>query len=104
MLSPKWKPQLVNLDVHTIPPHGAEPEHLHFDFVYLFQALSQRTRVSHESAAIAWAPIARPREYELDEAVLASLRRTRQFIRNDGRNRLAQAAAANRASWSPWSQ
>ena len=42
------------LDIHAIPAHGAEPEHLHFDVRFLFRALSRGAGASAESRGVRW--------------------------------------------------
>jgi 8-oxo-dGTP pyrophosphatase MutT (NUDIX family) len=65
-------PAPLDLDIHEIPPHGDEPEHLHFDVRFLFVAAPGETPlVSVESAAVRW--VRRERLGELSEE--ESLRR-----------------------------
>ena len=46
--------RLVGVDVHPIPPKGAEPLHLHHDLIFSFQARSLRSGCSPESRAVVW--------------------------------------------------
>ena len=47
-----------DLDIHEIPPRGAEPAHLHFDVRYALEvAGSERFVVSSESRELCWVPI-----------------------------------------------
>jgi 8-oxo-dGTP pyrophosphatase MutT (NUDIX family) len=44
----------LDLDIHTIPAHGDEPEHLHFDVRFLFRAVSRIARARHETRGVRW--------------------------------------------------
>lgn len=47
----------LDVDVHEIPPHGAEPAHLHHDVRFLLIAPPGQTlRVSDESHDVRWVP------------------------------------------------
>ncbi|MBK6768527.1 MAG: NUDIX hydrolase [Ardenticatenales bacterium] len=56
------RPLLLDVDVHPIPPAGAEPAHLHFDLRFLLTTTrpADVAHVEAESHALAWV--------ELDEA------------------------------------
>jgi|GEM_PF-201172 len=59
---PAGRPRLLDVDVHPIPPAGAEPAHLHFDLRFLLTT-ARPAAVAHveaESHALAWV--------DLDEA------------------------------------
>jgi 8-oxo-dGTP pyrophosphatase MutT (NUDIX family) len=61
---------LVDLDVHEIPARGAEPAHLHYDLRYAFAADGGGTlRMSDESHALRWVPIAGLGELTDEESV-----------------------------------
>jgi 8-oxo-dGTP pyrophosphatase MutT (NUDIX family) len=48
-------PEILDLDVHAIPPRGADPAHDHFDVRYALVSRSGRAyRVSEESHDLAW--------------------------------------------------
>jgi len=50
-------PQPFDLDVHTIPARGAEPEHLHLDIRYLLVGdPAEPVSVSPESDEVRWVP------------------------------------------------
>jgi 8-oxo-dGTP pyrophosphatase MutT (NUDIX family) len=70
---------IFDVDIHTIPARGAEPEHLHFDVRYLVRnTQSEALVISDESHALAWVPITSL----LDESVEESIRRMAQrFVR-----------------------
>jgi 8-oxo-dGTP pyrophosphatase MutT (NUDIX family) len=44
----------LDIDIHVIPPHGTDPEHLHYDVRFLMQARTDRFVVSKESHALQW--------------------------------------------------
>lgn len=48
-------PEILDLDIHTIPARGNEPEHLHYDIRFLFSANPQEKLLQNrESKALAW--------------------------------------------------
>ena len=50
---------IFDLDRHTIPARGSEPEHDHYDVRFVIRALGDTTPVvSEESLDLAWRPIA----------------------------------------------
>ncbi len=52
-------PSIFDLDIHRIPARGTEPEHEHFDVRFAIRATTDTGyRVSPESKALAWVPIA----------------------------------------------
>ena len=63
-------PAPFDLDIHSIPARGDEPEHLHLDVRYLAIAPEgAQPKVSHESKEIRWVPIGEIDGLELDESV-----------------------------------
>lgn len=50
--------QPFDLDIHAIPARPDSPEHHHFDVRYLWVAQSTQLRLSDESSALDWVPIA----------------------------------------------
>jgi 8-oxo-dGTP pyrophosphatase MutT (NUDIX family) len=61
MLDPRFPPRLLGIDVHGIPPKGAEPYHLHHDVLFGFRATSDHCMASEESRAVLWCS---PGEFE----------------------------------------
>lgn len=52
------EPAIFDLDCHTIPAHGDDPEHFHYDVRYIVHASgSEQFAVSDESHALAWREI-----------------------------------------------
>jgi 8-oxo-dGTP pyrophosphatase MutT (NUDIX family) len=45
---------LFDLDIHTIPSRGPEPQHLHFDLRFLFRAFDARLEPGAEVRAARW--------------------------------------------------
>ena len=57
-LLPFPSPALLDVDVHAIPARPDEPEHLHLDLRYGFQAAAgAQARLSEESKALRWVPL-----------------------------------------------
>ena len=49
---------MFDLDIHTIPARGDEPEHYHYDIRYLFTASPEEPlQQNRESKALAWLPL-----------------------------------------------
>jgi 8-oxo-dGTP pyrophosphatase MutT (NUDIX family) len=47
-------PRIIDLDVHRIPAHGAEPEHHHHDVRFTLIAQHDELRISSESLDLRW--------------------------------------------------
>ena len=61
---------VFDVDIHPIPARGTEPEHLHYDVRFLMRAEAGALRVSGESEALAWVPLANLEEYTTEASVL----------------------------------
>lgn len=62
-----WPP--IDLDIHSIPERGSEPEHEHLDVRFLFVAESElELDGNHEVNSVEWVSIDDPRIDELDNA------------------------------------
>jgi 8-oxo-dGTP pyrophosphatase MutT (NUDIX family) len=73
--------EIFDLDIHEIPPRGAEPAHLHFDVRYLILADSaERLVLSDESHAVEWVELARLSEYTTEPSVLRMARKCELLI------------------------
>ncbi len=52
------KEDIFDIDIHTIPPHGGEPEHFHYDIRFFLQADDHAPlEISSESKDLAWIPL-----------------------------------------------
>ncbi|HET7038322.1 MAG TPA: NUDIX domain-containing protein [Gemmatimonadales bacterium] len=67
-------PELVGIDVHSIPASAGEPAHLHHDLVFRFVARSDRL-AGGEAAPAAWCPVERLEEYDTDPPLRRAARR-----------------------------
>ncbi len=68
---------IFDVDVHTIPMRGSEPEHLHYDVRYLLEADRGRPLcVSSESKDLAWVALERIVELDADASVLRMVEKT----------------------------
>ena len=61
--------RVFDLDVHRIPAHGGEPEHVHYDVRFLLRAAHDRVRASDESIDLRWVSDADLAALEVDESV-----------------------------------
>lgn len=74
----RWRDGLVplDLDVHTIPARGAEPEHLHWDVRFWLRAgAGQDLVVSAESNELRWIAVADLAALTTEESVLRLARK-----------------------------
>ncbi|QDU67115.1 NUDIX hydrolase [Engelhardtia mirabilis] len=63
-------PRVVDVDVHSIPAHGDEPEHLHLDVRFLLRAPEgARIDASSESIELRWVAPHELDEIEVDQSV-----------------------------------
>jgi 8-oxo-dGTP pyrophosphatase MutT (NUDIX family) len=63
--------EIFDVDIHTIPARGAEPEHFHYDVRFLFEAdRGAPLAVSEESRSLAWVALDRIAEWNAEESVL----------------------------------
>ncbi len=73
-------PLPLDLDIHPIPAHGSEPEHLHLDVRFLLVAEpGQELRVSEESNALQWFERERLADWIEEESLLRLERRAREI-------------------------
>lgn len=77
--------EIFDIDVHTIPTHGKEPEHLHFDLRFLFEADANEPflRQEEESLDLRWIPLNQIDQYTKEEAVLKMARKTKKLFPNE---------------------
>jgi 8-oxo-dGTP pyrophosphatase MutT (NUDIX family) len=64
-----------DLDVHPIPALGGELPHEHFDVRFLFRAATHQLRLSSESKAVRWVPLAEVAAAGSDQSVLRAVRK-----------------------------
>lgn len=68
---------IFDLDVHLISARGREAAHQHFDVRYLATVEEERFRVSGESLALCWVPVASVHEFTEEESILRMARKWR---------------------------
>ncbi|MYD99525.1 MAG: NUDIX hydrolase [Gammaproteobacteria bacterium] len=50
--------EILDLDIHTIPPRGSDPAHYHYDVRFLLRAArTGPLKVTEESLALRWVPL-----------------------------------------------
>jgi 8-oxo-dGTP pyrophosphatase MutT (NUDIX family) len=70
-------PEIFDLDIHTIPAQGDEPEHFHFDARFLFCATkTEEFVVGEESNELAWVPLNELDEYTQEESIQRMAKKT----------------------------
>lgn len=68
---------VFDIDIHTIPERGEEPEHKHYDVRFLFEADDQaRLTISSESNDLQWVAIQDLPKVTSEESVLRMARKT----------------------------
>jgi 8-oxo-dGTP pyrophosphatase MutT (NUDIX family) len=71
--------QIVDIDIHRIPAHKRDAEHLHYDLRYALVARgSEDLRASDESHALRWVSLAQLRELTDEESVTRLVARSRE--------------------------
>lgn len=67
---------LFDIDIHQIPAFGHEPEHLHYDLRFCWQALGRQDFiVSDESKALAWVPLTNINDYTNEPSLLRMVKK-----------------------------
>lgn len=70
-------PDLFDVDIHAIPARKDEPEHLHYDVRYLFEADPQEPLVvSAESRAVAWVELDQVAKHNADASMIRMVAKT----------------------------
>ena len=71
----------LDVDVHNIPAHGSEPQHLHYDVRFLLLAApGERPRPNGESNEVRWFGFDEIPEVTREESVLRMARKARQAL------------------------
>ena len=63
-------PLPFDLDIHSIPARGDEPEHLHYDVRYLLWCPDQPLKGNEESHQVAWFPLEEARRVTREPSML----------------------------------
>ena len=72
----------LDLDIHPIPAHGDEPEHLHLDVRFLLRVEPGQELVrSHESLDLRWFPVDELPSVTAEESVLRLQRKAELVLR-----------------------
>lgn len=63
-------PDLIDLDIHPIPPRSSEPAHEHFDLRFAFRALDADVIAAEEVHDAVWVPWSQMESYAVDDSVI----------------------------------
>lgn len=63
-------PDLIDLDIHPIPPRSSEPAHEHFDLRFAFRALDAEVIAAEEVHDAVWVPWSQMESYAVDDSVI----------------------------------
>lgn len=72
--------RVLDVDIQTIPANAKEPQHLHFDVRFLFQAEAGRLQASAESHALDWVTLEDLHHRTQTPSVLLLRDKTRQVL------------------------
>ncbi len=64
------RPNLIDLDIHPIPPRAPEPAHEHFDLRFAFRALDADVIADEEVNDAVWVPWSQIESYAVDGSVI----------------------------------
>jgi len=64
------RPNLIDLDIHPIPPRTPEPAHEHFDLRFAFRALDADVIADEEVNDAVWVPWSQIESYAVDDSVI----------------------------------
>jgi 8-oxo-dGTP pyrophosphatase MutT (NUDIX family) len=70
--------ELLDVDVHTIPARGEQPEHFHFDLRYLFLVPAGEIAAADEVLDAKWFELAEAEAMEIDPGVRRMIRKVRE--------------------------
>jgi 8-oxo-dGTP pyrophosphatase MutT (NUDIX family) len=71
--------EIFDVDVHLIPARLQEPAHDHYDIRFIFEAdPDEGLVVSPESKALAWVPLARLGQLDLDTSLTRMVKKTKK--------------------------
>ncbi len=74
-----WTSSIFDVDIHSIPAHNDEPEHLHYDVRFAFVAQDAEPLCSNEeSNSLRWVPLERVRELTDEESLLRMCRKWKE--------------------------
>lgn len=79
-------PDIFDIDIHSIPALGGEPEHLHYDVRYLFAARSANSvQLTPESKELAWVGLDEIHKVSSETSLLRMAKKTKQFFNKSAR-------------------
>ena len=75
--------EILDLDIHAIPPRGPDPAHFHYDVRFLLQIERPGSlQVTHESLALRWVPLGNIKAVTNEESVLRMVRKSSSRMMN----------------------
>lgn len=70
---------IFDISIHRIPANKETPAHYHYDVRFIFEADPEEALiVSAESKALAWVPLERIHDFQVDASVVRMVRKTEQ--------------------------
>lgn len=72
--------EIFDIDIHSIPARGDEPEHFHYDCRFLLQASDSDYTVSEESHDLEWIPLGEMERFTQEESILRMVEKTRKQV------------------------
>ncbi len=71
---------IFDIDIHPIPAHGPEPEHMHFDVRYAFVAKHVALTTNSEVSEARWVPLGHDIGLSTDDSVRRAARKLTQLL------------------------
>lgn len=75
--------EIFDVDIHSIPARGEEPEHFHYDIRFVLRAAHTDHIVSDESHDLAWVPIHSIGDYTTEGSMLRMAHKHVRYISNN---------------------
>ncbi|MDA0272161.1 MAG: NUDIX hydrolase [Proteobacteria bacterium] len=76
-----YTPELLDVDIHSIPARKDEPEHFHYDCRFLLRSSgSDDFIISDESHDLAWVPFGDIFQYTNEELILRMLKKAQRTL------------------------
>jgi len=75
--------QIFDVDIHSIPARGEEPEHFHYDVRFILRAAHTDHIVSDESHDLAWVSIHKIGDYTIEGSMLRMAQKHVQLLSNN---------------------
>ncbi|MFK8138304.1 MAG: NUDIX hydrolase [Bdellovibrionales bacterium] len=73
--------RIFDVDIHSIPERGKEPEHLHYDINFLLEAPHENFIISEESEDLKWFSVAEMEAIDWEESMARGLKKWKLHLK-----------------------